>query len=265
MIHAHETIGMLKLIDNTQVCTIHKIVTFHGLPLDDKNLSPSPKEKLDSLEKGKGGSDPSIKSKFSPKSVKNVFDQITKKANTKPKLVKKEFYHIPIRNDQTGKIEVNTLLKEESSPVTDINETGPQEDFMSYKKPELSDAPIDRKTTLDLEKLLEQCSDAFTKDTTQIGTTPLIEMDIDIGDNPPIVKRPYTIALKHYDFVKEEINKLLNAGVIRESNSNWSAPIVVVPKQDGGKRLCGLQVLKQDHKNFYLTNAQGTRHIYKTR
>ena len=38
--------------------------------------------------------------------------------------------------------------------------------------------------------------------------------------------------------LKEEINKLLNASVNRVSNSSWSAPIVVVPKQDGGKRLC---------------------------
>ena len=112
-----------------------------------------------------------------------------------------------MRNDQTGKIEVKTLLKEETSLVVDMNEIGPQEDFVSYEKPELSDAPIDRKTTLDLEKLLEQYSDAFAKDATQIGTTPLIEMDIDMGDNPPIAKRPYTIALKHHDFVKEETNK----------------------------------------------------------
>ena len=38
--------------------------------------------------------------------------------------------------------------------------------------------------------------------------------------------------------VKAEIDKLLEAGVIRESDSSWSAPIVVVPKGDGGKRLC---------------------------
>ena len=37
---------------------------------------------------------------------------------------------------------------------------------------------------------------------------------------------------------KEEIDKLLEAGVIRESHSSWSAPIVVVPKGYGGKRLC---------------------------
>ena len=63
-------------------------------------------------------------------------------------------------------------------------------------------------------------------------------MTIDTGDHPPIAKKPYTLALKHYDWVKEEIDKLLEAGVIRESHSSWSAPIVVVPKGDGGKRLC---------------------------
>ena len=53
----------------------------------------------------------------------------------------------------------------------------------------------------------------------------------------PIAKKPYTLTLKHYDWVKEEIDKLLETGVIRESHSSWSAPIVVVPKGDGGKRL----------------------------
>ena len=38
--------------------------------------------------------------------------------------------------------------------------------------------------------------------------------------------------------MKEEIDKLLETGIIRESCSSWSAPIVFVPKGDGGKRLC---------------------------
>ena len=43
--------------------------------------------------------------------------------------------------------------------------------------------------------------------------------------------------MKHYQWVKEEIDKLLEAGVIRNSHSSWSACIIVVPKGDGGKRL----------------------------
>ena len=43
--------------------------------------------------------------------------------------------------------------------------------------------------------------------------------------------------MKHYNWVKEEIDKLLEAGVIRNSHSSWLAPIIVVPKGDGGKQL----------------------------
>ena len=55
-------------------------------------------------------------------------------------------------------------------------------------------------------------------------------MSIETGDHPHMAKKPYALALKHYDWVKEEIDKLLEAGVIRESHSSWSAPIVVVLK-----------------------------------
>ena len=64
------------------------------------------------------------------------------------------------------------------------------------------------------------------------------KMSIDTEDHPPIAKTPYTLAIKHHEWVKEEIDKLLEAGVIRENHSSWSAPIVVVPKGDGGKRMC---------------------------
>ena len=129
------------------------------------------------------------------------------------------------------------MLKDNISTVNKITDTALDE-FVSHKKPELQDAPIDQKTKLDIEKLLEKNKDAFAEDERQIGTTPLITMAIDTGDQQPIAKRPYTLALKHHDWVRAEIDKLLEAGVIRESDSSWSAPIVVVLKSDGGKRLC---------------------------
>ena len=139
-------------------------------------------------------------------------------------------YHIPTRNKKTGKIEVNTLLNEDLSPVTEISETGPQQDFVNYKKPVLLDAPIDRQTKLDLDKLLDASKDVFADNEREIGTTPLIQMSIDTEDHPPIAKKPYTLALMHYDWVKEEIDKLLEAGVNRESHSSWSVSIAVVAK-----------------------------------
>ena len=100
------------------------------------------------------------------------------------------------------------------------------------------DAPIDKQIKIDLEKLLEANKDSFPEDERQIGTSPLIKISVDTGDLPPIARKPYTLAIKHHEWVKEEIDRLLEAGVIRESHSSWSAPIVVVPKGDGGKRMC---------------------------
>ena len=64
-----------------------------------------------------------------------------------------------------------------------------------------------------------------------------MEMTIDTGNSDPVSQKPYPIAMKNYQWVKEEIEKLLTAKVICSSRSSWSVPIIVVPKGDGGKRL----------------------------
>ena len=110
-------------------------------------------------------------------------------------------------------------MKKDISPVTPINELGPQQDFVTYNKPALQDAPITKQTKADLDKLLDNIKDAFAEDKRQIDKTPLIEMTTDTGDHLPIAKKPYSLALKHYDWVKEETEKLLEAGVIRQSHS----------------------------------------------
>ena len=88
-----------------------------------------------------------------------------------------------------------------------------------------------------LDNLLGTFKDQFTKDEMTIGTTPLTQMSINTGDSDPVSQKPYPIAMKHYNWVKEDINKLLEAGVIRNSHSSWSVLIIVVPKGDGGKHL----------------------------
>ena len=43
--------------------------------------------------------------------------------------------------------------------------------------------------------------------------------------------------MKNYQWVKDEIEKLFMGKVIQSSRSSWSAPIIIVPKGDGGKHL----------------------------
>ena len=89
----------------------------------------------------------------------------------------------------------------------------------------------------ELELLLWEYESQFAKDETSIGTNPVTSMTIDTGTSNPVCQKPYPIAIKHHQWVKDEIEKLLAAKVIHNSRSNWSAPIIVVPKGDGGKHL----------------------------
>ena len=56
-------------------------------------------------------------------------------------------------------------------------------------------------------------------------------MDVDTGDSPPVSSRPYTLPLKHYEWVQKEIESLKCAGIITKSMSPWASPIGIVPKK----------------------------------
>ena len=102
-----------------------------------------------------------------------------------------------------------------------------------------------------LDTLLKEYESQFVKNEISIGTTPLTSMMIDMGNSDPVSQKPYPIAMKNYQWVKEEIEKLLTAKVIHSSRSSWSAPIIVVPKGDGGKHLViNYRVLNKVSRNF---------------
>ena len=56
-------------------------------------------------------------------------------------------------------------------------------------------------------------------------------MDNDTGNNPPVCQRPYTLPLKHAEWIKKELNILEATGIIVRSVSPWASPIVVVCKR----------------------------------
>ena len=55
---------------------------------------------------------------------------------------------------------------------------------------------------------------------TDIGLVTMEEVPIEMPpDALPIAFKPYPLALKHHQFVKEELQKLLQAGLIEQSMS----------------------------------------------
>ena len=103
-------------------------------------------------------------------------------------------------------------------------------DVDTHRKVKLQDAEVLNKYKIEFEKLCEEYDDIFSKDSSDIGKTPLITMEIETGDSPPVCQRPYNLPLKHIDWVQKELNTLEKAGVITRSVSPWASPIVIVPK-----------------------------------
>ena len=96
---------------------------------------------------------------------------------------------------------------------------------------ELKDQNISEETKKKFEELKEKYPNVFSLNNEDIGHTQLVTMDIDMGDSPSVCQKPYTLPLKHYNWVQQEIKTLKHAGVIRKSISPWASPIVVVPKK----------------------------------
>ena len=116
-------------------------------------------------------------------------------------------------------------------------------DVYPNRKVELEDADIKDSTRVSFEVLCEQQNEAFSKNNKDIGHTQLIEMEIDTGDSLPVAQSPYTLPLKHYDWVRQEIETLEKSGVIERSLSRWASPVIVVPKKSAPdeppkRRLC---------------------------
>ena len=116
-------------------------------------------------------------------------------------------------------------------------------DVYPNRKVKLEDADIKDSTIVSFEVLCEQQHEAFSKNNKNIGRTQLIEMEIDTGDNLPVAQSPYTLPLKHYDWVCQEIETLDKSGVIKRSLSQWASPVIVVPKKSAPdeplrRRLC---------------------------
>ena len=114
---------------------------------------------------------------------------------------------------------------------------------MGASKIELQDANVSDEQQNAFKELCNELKDIFSIDSSDIGKTPLMEMEINTGDSPLITQKPYTLPLKHAVWVQKELEILEKAGVIVRSVSPWASPIVIVPKRTAPgeppkRRLC---------------------------
>lgn len=102
----------------------------------------------------------------------------------------------------------------------------------------LEDGQLNADEQVELKSLLKEFSDIFSVHSHDYGKTNLITHSINTGNAAPIKLRPYRTSPATQAVLQQEVSKLLDHNIIEESQSPWSAPVVLVRKKDGTHRFC---------------------------
>jgi len=102
---------------------------------------------------------------------------------------------------------------------------------------DLSQTDLEERQKCELLHVLKEFSDVFATQNGPLGRTSLVKHAVST-EGPPIRQplRRLPVALK--DVVQDEVNKMLQQGVVQPSKSPWSSPVVMVMKKDGSWRFC---------------------------
>lgn len=85
---------------------------------------------------------------------------------------------------------------------------------------------------------LNAMSNVFSQHDMDVSCASHVKHHINLHDNTPFKHRARPIHPQDIEAVCKHLRELLDAGVIRESESPFSSPIVVVKKKNGDIRLC---------------------------
>ena len=70
------------------------------------------------------------------------------------------------------------------------------------------------------------------------GTTDLAQHHIKLTSDVPVRSRPYPVPYSMRESLKKDITDMIKMGVIRESDSPYASPVVVVKKKNNTNRVC---------------------------
>lgn len=89
-----------------------------------------------------------------------------------------------------------------------------------------------------LRQLLVKFADVFARDDFDFGSFTAIEHPIDTGSAAPVKLKMRRTPLSFAKEEKAHLEKMLDAGIIRPSISEWASAPVLIRKRDGGVRWC---------------------------
>lgn len=130
-------------------------------------------------------------------------------------------------------IRATSLISDDySSPGTDTVPSHLQ-DLLERSSEHLNNDQI-----ASLQNLLLKYKNVFSESSEDIGRTNLTKHKINTGTALPIRQPCRRLPIGKRDIEKEELNKMIDRGIIEPSSSPWAANIVLVLKKDGKTRFC---------------------------
>ena len=161
---------------------------------------------------------------------------------------RKKIYHLNRvtrfmeRNRQSIGVDNNENITHGGAAVVITEDNGEGEEFV-VPTIEVKDKHSELDINNDLERAqkdeIKKMVEEFTEVISDIpGKTTVGEHIIKLVNKKPITLKPYTIPSHMAGKLKEEINLMLKLGIIEESKSPYSSPLVLIKKKDGSVRTC---------------------------
>lgn len=94
---------------------------------------------------------------------------------------------------------------------------------------------IHKKQLINLLTRFQSCFDVYTSFT---STTNSVAHTINTPPGEIVHQRPYRVSPSERRIIDQEVSEMLREGIIRQSSSPWSSPVVLVKKKDGSIRFC---------------------------
>lgn len=69
------------------------------------------------------------------------------------------------------------------------------------------------------------------------GDAKIPAFRVETGQASPVSAKPYTVPLPYLEEARAELKNMEELGIIEDSVSPWSCPVICVPKRGGGIRL----------------------------
>lgn len=149
---------------------------------------------------------------------------------------------VPIVNLSNQDIVINdnqVVARGQSCTLEDQDELPASNNFAPLKVEELNlGEGLTNEQRESLLTLLNKYRRCFATNLQELGCATDPKMSITLTSDRPVTYRPYRMAHTEREMVKGTISELKEAGIIRDSESPYASPILLVSKPNGEKRLC---------------------------